>query len=404
MIEGAFVVKRARLALAALVFLVGATSVPIASQFTSELLMTFIPTFGWACVLAGSLIAANILWRREETVSVGFSRDGVHVEGRLVLPTARIAGTRFLGRRGALQFVGPYGTVALEVAVDDEAEADELLAALELDAKRRKARFKLPLPLDRRQSVVLATILLVPILAMLAGQTLLARAALANGVEDGLRFLSFVFAITPVVAAVARGARAEVGADGVTVTHLWRKATWIPFSDVVAVDPWGYVARFTLGSGDHVDVLAGTTGADDAVNDFVGTVERALTAYRARTGDGALATLLARGGRTDDAWRAALQGLRSEVPRDGAYRTRAIRDDDLWAIVDDPGAAEESRAAAAYVLFGRDGSTEVKTRLRVSAETVAAPRLRVALQAEEDEDCLQPFVEHTARSRGQRSV
>ena len=77
-------------------------------------------------------------------------------------------------------------------------------------------------------------------------------------------------------------------------------------------------------------------------------------------------------------WLSELKKLREG---EGGYRNVALREEDLWRVVEDPGAPEEARAAAAVLVRNADGA---KPRLRIAADAVASPRLRVALEAEEE--------------------
>jgi hypothetical protein len=76
--------------------------------------------------------------------------------------------------------------------------------------------------------------------------------------------------------------------------------------------------------------------------------------------------------------RAWLARLRS-FARPGPYRAAGAADDLLWRVIDDPGAAESERAAAALVL-GADATQDERSRLRRVAARTASPRVRVAIE------------------------
>jgi len=65
----------------------------------------------------------------------------------------------------------------------------------------------------------------------------------------------------------------------------------------------------------------------------------------------------------------------------GSYRDPAARGDDLWRVVEDTSAPEDARAGAAVALRNEDGA---HPRLRIAAEAVASPKLRVALEKASD--------------------
>ena len=93
---------------------------------------------------------------------------------------------------------------------------------------------------------------------------------------------------------------------------------------------------------------------------------------------------LPRGERSVDAWLKELRGAHG-----GGYRDLAMSDEQLFDILEDAAAGDAVRAAAAVCLAARKDD-EVTQKLRVAADDVAAPKLRVALDAtlEEDDDAL----------------
>jgi hypothetical protein len=90
--------------------------------------------------------------------------------------------------------------------------------------------------------------------------------------------------------------------------------------------------------------------------------------------------LLERRGRDAKAWADALRALGAGAT--ASHRTPAIRDDTLWAVVEDESASLEARAAAAVAVVS-GGAEEARTRLRIAA-LGAAPRIRIAFEATAD--------------------
>jgi hypothetical protein len=84
---------------------------------------------------------------------------------------------------------------------------------------------------------------------------------------------------------------------------------------------------------------------------------------------------LRRGGPDVHAWLARLRTLTRREP----YRAVGADVDTLWRVMDDPGAGESERAAAAVVL-GAEACGEARSRLRDVAARVASPRVRVAIE------------------------
>jgi hypothetical protein len=111
-------------------------------------------------------------------------------------------------------------------------------------------------------------------------------------------------------------------------------------------------------------------------------IREAWQTHRARGPGADVATIVARGTRSLEEWKKALATLESA---DAGYRQAALREEDLWRVVEDPRASEDARAAAALLL--RKGLDEPgKARVRVAAEATASPKLRVALEASISDD------------------
>ena len=113
--------------------------------------------------------------------------------------------------------------------------------------------------------------------------------------------------------------------------------------------------------------------------------EAARLAHLAATHDATpILAALPRGERSVDAWLKELRGAHG-----GGYRDLAMSDEQLFDILEDAAAGDAVRAAAAVCLAARKDD-EVTQKLRVAADDVAAPKLRVALDAtlEEDDDAL----------------
>ena len=111
--------------------------------------------------------------------------------------------------------------------------------------------------------------------------------------------------------------------------------------------------------------------------------EAARAAHLAATHDATpILAALPRGERSVAMWLRELRGAHG-----GGYRDLAMSDDQLFDILED--ANDAVRAAAAVCLAARKND-EVNEKLRVAADDVAAPKLRVVLDAtlEEDDDAL----------------
>jgi hypothetical protein len=172
----------------------------------------------------------------------------------------------------------------------------------------------------------------------------------------------------------------------------------VPWDSVRAVEtPAQDTVELTLESGEKLHFASGGGVFDERRTLQRDALKRriveAIEAHRGRIGPRELATQLMP--RADHGeWLEYLKKLRAG---EGGYRAAAVRDDDLWRVVEDPGAPEEARAAAAVLLRQTDGA---KPRLRIAADAVASPRLRVALEAEEEEqaeEALEAFIQRRPR-------
>lgn len=177
---------------------------------------------------------------------------------------------------------------------------------------------------------------------------------------------------------LATSSDAVVGADGIAL-RWFSFVRFVPWSQVTSIVPSGRGARLSVEGAR--DVRVGSVGPDGQMGAaFVEQLREAWTAWKDDQPGATRARLmdrLARGGRPVRIWHADLRALDAS---DGAYRVTAVRTEDLWRIVTDAGEAEETRAAAAVALRAR-GEPE---RLRIAAEDVASPRLRVVLERAAD--------------------
>lgn len=177
---------------------------------------------------------------------------------------------------------------------------------------------------------------------------------------------------------LATSSDAVVGADGIAL-RWFSFVRFVPWSQITAIVPSGRGVRLSVEGAR--DVRVGPVGPDGQRG--AAFVEQMRDAWGASKDDQPGATRarlvdrLARGGRPVRAWHADLRALDA---RDGAYRVTAMRAEDLWRVVTDAGETEETRAAAAVALRAR-GEAE---RLRIAAEDVASPRLRVVLERAAD--------------------
>jgi hypothetical protein len=94
-------------------------------------------------------------------------------------------------------------------------------------------------------------------------------------------------------------------------------------------------------------------------------------------GSPTVAELLDRGGRSLEAWRAALGRL---LQRGAQYRSAAISDDDVLGVLEDPAARPALRIGAALALR-ESADPDARRRVRIAAAACADEETRAALEA-----------------------
>lgn len=253
------------------------------------------------------------------------------------------------------------------IDVRDEDEARALLAALGLGMERRFASFSGVARVGTRSGLAAA-------FAVLAGVgTIVAGAMLA------LPLLSVIGgALAAAFVAFAVPSRIRVGADGIAIQNRFDVSTY-RFADVVSVSPSErgielhvsgrkvpvpLVARYTLGPLEREARDALVERIREGIARHATTDDRAADAHR-----------LDRGKRPIAEWIASLVAA-----EEGDFRTAPLRSAELEAVLDDGASQAATRRIGAAVALSRRGD-DARARVRVAAETTAAPKLRVALEA-----------------------
>lgn len=184
------------------------------------------------------------------------------------------------------------------------------------------------------------------------------------------------------------GLRSElvIGADGIFVSRL-AGARFVPWSRVMGIDAHDGGMRIRVHGEPQLDVTprarrsAGQT-RDERAAALLLQLRLAQAAWKKDCVTETTPTVterLTRRDRSVTAWHADLLRLDDDG---NAYRATPLRTEELWRVVADVAEPEETRAAAAVALRGRGDAG----RLRVVAEDVASPRLRVVLERAADAD------------------
>jgi hypothetical protein len=180
--------------------------------------------------------------------------------------------------------------------------------------------------------------------------------------------------------------RLHVGVDGVLVDKRDSRR-YVRFAEMKGVEKYKDMTMGKTIIGVLLHLVGGETikvpygedqfGADRKVHALHMDIEAALDAYRQRAPGAALVTL-DRGDRTTEAWMQRLRGI--GMGANASPREAPVTQDGLWRVVEDPTVKAEARAAAAAAL-APSLDDQGKARLRVAAESTAAPRLRVAFES-----------------------
>ncbi|MEI8256616.1 MAG: hypothetical protein WCJ30_13160 [Deltaproteobacteria bacterium] len=325
-----------------------------------------------------------------ERGSIRVDATGVYWNGKLQWPRDAV-------RHGLLVPTSPHGPLvrltnpsrllSVDIAVANEHDGRELLDALDLGATHRTADF---LAHPRVNGAPAAAGLMV---AAILG-TFVALNVLMRGHTGPLGILMAVaFAMLPYVPVMAAVAptKITVGVDGVLLRRLG-VSRFVSFRDVATVETYDEGVRLILTDGAVVPMRVGPLQApmiavsavsaeQSNVRDaLVGRIRDAMGAH-ARGTEGTVSSLaIERGGRSVSEWIAHLRDLARR--QEGGMRQAPVLRSHLWSMLADPGASTRDRAGAAVALsHGAGEEPATQQRLRVMAQSVASPRLRVAIEA-----------------------
>ncbi|HSO37197.1 MAG TPA: hypothetical protein VLT33_31945 [Labilithrix sp.] len=316
-------------------------------------------------------------WRdRERTGVVRVSREGVFVDGALEVPSEEI-GEVFYSQSGAehiLHLRDLRGDPKIDLVLANVEAATTLLAPLS-GARTSRQTVRVRSRRSSRATVAAVALAAVWMLASVLWPVGLASAVLLLGIPA-----------VPMLIALAwlRRDSLELGSDGMLVTTHGRKrfVRYDAVSDVETVD--ATKLRVVLLDGEVIELELVTRGRPEmsslgaARDALLVHLRAALRAARATHPMGSLTRRIARGGRPREAWLADIASLRNGAPQ---YRESAVREEDLWEIVESSSAPEDARAAAALLLRGAKEDAPARVRLRVASEAIVSKKLRIAIEA-----------------------
>jgi hypothetical protein len=316
-------------------------------------------------------------WPRRLPVRVRADADGLRVDSWLIRRGAIVAGYLLAAPERAVRLVRARRFSApLDLELGTREAAVELVEALGLGIRHATARFQAVYGgLVRRQLVAAGAIIGFFALSMVA--MILADHLTGRGLPPGFNMLFILFPslLLSLGPAVLR-TTIDVGADGI---WLSKGNTFVPYAELLQVTIEN--ADLVLVRKSHGPLrlgFGGTEQQNEARAACMKRIEEARAAFA--MGEAAVhpVALLAPDGRSAVGWMKALRSV-------AGYRSSAVPKDTLLRIVEDASAASPVRAGAAVAL-ARDLDDDSRKRLRVVAQTCAAPRLRVALELVADGD------------------
>jgi hypothetical protein len=316
--------------------------------------------------------------------------DGLHFRGRRLcslrdLRAGFVVPTWGKPPRVRLERRWPRGPI--ELRTRDDAEGHALLQALGLDASQVVADFTFAsrARADVRVTAVGWTLLVL----FFVGIPILASAVAEPAMWIGLSAFVGLGLLIVWLVVMALPTRVAVGSDGVLVSWFWRRR-FLRYAEVRAVRPYG------SGSEQGVGIWTGegrvvklpikaqlTQELNDQQTELVTQrIQQAISGHAQRR-SGAAPRLPERGERPAVEWIRALKAAGSGANAD--HRTAPIAPEELFRVVEDPGAEPLARVSAAVAVGGGLGA-EGRARLRIAAQATASPEVRrlLTLAAEED--------------------
>jgi hypothetical protein len=175
-----------------------------------------------------------------------------------------------------------------------------------------------------------------------------------------------------------------VGADGIVVRGLGYERV-VPYASVRSVDYGNRGVIVRLHDGTEIALstmsIAFPKQSETTYRDrILDRAQRDFTAFRAAPPVPAGAALLARGGRSPEAWRRACGSAVAEEA--AGYRTASLSAEEVVEILENPAAPIELRAGAALAL-SPSSDPALRERVHAAIEACVAPRTAEVLGAAE---------------------
>jgi hypothetical protein len=312
---------------------------------------------------------------KERNAVVRADEGGLSLDGDIVVPRTMMDQAYMTpsGKRGApsATISGPGNVV--EVSTADDATATALVRAIRMGTADHAVSFT-----GVAATMTWSTAALFAFFAVAAG-------FLCVGLAGAAPLLVGVAAVLGVMSPILFvGNKISIGSDGVLVENRLDRHFW-PCGDIGGVARTSRGLELRLRSGRKVSVpITSRFVLNDSENAqreaMLARIEEALISGRSATAD-PRATVAWRVSRRDRPVADWLRALGSED--EGDFRHAPVRLDDLRELVASHASAH-ARIGAAFALAKR-GSEEERAHIRVAAQALAAPKLRVALETIADE-------------------
>lgn len=330
---------------------------------------------GMLSCFVGMFISAQA---RARTGRVQVGPEGVRLDDRM-LPRSEIGGAVFVPatehKKAYVELRTKNDAALAHIDVTGDVQGKEIVHALGLGASDVVARFACMTPPDS------------PATRLSLGLVVFGVLLVAGMFAFHAPWLLAVTMLSWLSASLLRPATLHIGADGMRIKARVGDL-FVPWGEVASVERYekGVLVKRHDGTTVRIPITVNWVvygWEKEAIGAMVERCREALAPYRAGTPTHAEAWLLRRG-RSLDEWRRAIF-----ADREAAFRENALRDDDLWKILEDPSAKAGARGAAAAMLTSVADDT-TRARIRIAADACADQRLRVALDraatgAEEEE-------------------
>lgn len=318
--------------------------------------------------------------------------EGLYRGGQLVVPRSDIvAGFVAPGPPAMVRLFRGMASVPVRVAVRDVGEGRALLRALGLDTSQSVGELHAGSQLlewsPRQQALQVAPVF--GGIGLLFSSLLLPLPWLSTSLL-ALSVFTLVASVASIATIGLARTRVLVGVDGVATRWLTREAFY-PFSEIAAVQRYqrDVGGRSLLGvelvrkDGSSVRIPCGQEGwSTIEPGEIEERIREAFDQHQQSAGGPTALAALARGARPHQSWVAALRALGAGANAD--MRTAPVDPGRFLRIAEDASATPRERAAAAVAAVHGLGQ-EARARIRIAADTTAAPLLRRTLARIVDE-------------------